>query len=492
MSTWATYWAQNNVKKRFVFNLLGKLLLVEAILMLPSFVISLICSDGDHWAFLISIIASAVAGFPMAFFIKPDGKQLYMREGLAVAGLGWLLLSAFGALPLYIYGACDYVSAFFEITSGFTTTGATIFTEVESLPHGILFWRSFTHWIGGMGVLVFTTALLPTIGGRGGYLARAESAGPSFSKLAPKLGDSSKILYLIYTALTVLMTICLLLAGMPLFDALIHAFGTAGTGGFSNRNLSVAAYNSPAIEIIVSVFMLLFGLNFALFFRLILRDFRGIVKNEEARVYLIIAVLSILFIAIDLLKIYDNFWTSLRYSMFQVPTIMSTSGFATADFNVWPAFSKILLLMLMLFGSCAGSTAGGLKMIRVIMLTKMAFREIRHAFQPRKVHVIKIEGKSVSEDALSGTGTFFFTYIAILLLGALIVSLDGSDLLTSVTASLACLSNIGPGLGEVGPMGNFGSFSAAVKIVLSFIMLAGRLEIFPILILFHPAAWKRS
>ena len=480
------------MKKRLVISALGKLLLLEAVMMLPALGVSLGYGDGDTVSFLISIGIMLAVSLPVIKFVKSDDQQMYMREGLAVAGLGWVLLSAFGALPMTVYGACDYVSAFFEITSGFTTTGATVFTEIEALPHGILFWRSFTHWIGGMGVLVFITALLPTIGGRGGYLARAESPGPSFSKLAPKLGDSAKILYLIYTILTVLQAIALLIAGMPLFDAFIHAFGTAGTGGFSNRNLSIAAYDSVAIDIIISVFMLLFGLNFALFFKLITRDFKGIIKNEEARVYVGLAVISILLIAVDLIKVYGDFPTALRYSMFQVPTVMSTTGFATADFNLWPTFSKSLMLILMLFGSCAGSTAGGLKIVRVIMLFKLASREIRHAFQPRKVHVIKMEGKSLPEDSLSQVGVFFFTYIVILIFGALAVSLDGRDVVTSFTASLACLSNIGPGLGDVGPMGNFTDFSAPVKMVLSFIMLAGRLEIFPILILFHPAAWKRS
>jgi len=480
------------MKKKLVVNMLGKLLLIEAFLMLPSLLIAFLFHEGDQTAFLISIFALLASGLPMVLLVKPENNQMYVREGLAVAGLGWLLLSAFGALPLALSGACDYASALFEITSGFTTTGATVFSDVESLPMGLLFWRSFTHWIGGMGVLVFTTAILPTIGGKGGYLARAESPGPSFSKLAPKLGDSSKILYLIYTILTVLQTVILMLAGMPFFDALLHAFGTAGTGGFSTKNLGIAAYDSVAIEIIISIFMFLFGLNFALYFRFIQRDFKGIFKNEEARVYTALTVVSILLISLDLLKVYGSFSSALRYSMFQVPTIMSTTGYATADFNLWPTFSKMVLLVLMLFGSCAGSTAGGLKIVRVIMLFKLAFREVRHAFQPRKVQVIKSEGKSLPEESLSQAGVFFFTYVCILVIGSLVTSLDGADLTTAFTASLACLSNIGPGLGAVGPLGNFTLFSWPVKIFLSFIMLMGRLEIFPILILFHPAMWKRK
>ncbi len=459
--------------------------------MLPSFFIALMYGDGDAAAFVYVILILAAVGFAIVRFVKPDDTEMYTREGLAVAGLCWLFMSLFGGLPLVFCGACGFWDAFFEITSGFTTTGATIFADVEALPRGILFWRSFTHWIGGMGVLVFTTALLPSIGGKGAHLARAESPGPTFSKLLPKLGDSAKVLYLIYAVMTILETVALIIAGMPAFDSVIHAFGTAGTGGFSNKNLSLGAYNNVSVEIIVSVFMLLFGVNFTVYFKLAARDFKGAFRHEETRVFIALAVISIVLVSLNLISVYGDFFTSLRYAAFQVPTVMSTTGYSSADFDLWPAFSKVYMLVLMLFGSCAGSTAGGLKISRVILLFKMAGREVHRAFQPRKVHVIKLEGKSVPEDTLSQIGIFFFAYICLLLAGTAAVSLGGSDTTTSFTASLACISNIGPGLAAVGPMRNFGSLADPIKVVLSFLMLAGRLELFPMLILFHPAAWKR-
>ena len=477
---------------RLVLNFLGKLFLIEAALMLPALGVSLSYGQGDAMAFIFAILTIIAVSLPLIFIFRSKDQQMYAREGLAVAGLGWLLMSLLGGLPLVYSGSCNLIDAFFEITSGLTTTGATILTDIESLPNGILFWRSFTHWIGGMGVLVFTTAILPSIGGRGAHLARAESPGPTFSKLTPKLGDTAKVLYLIYFALTVIETIALLLAGLSLYDAVIHAFGTAGTGGFSNRALSIGAYNNLAVEIIISIFMFLFGVNFAVFFKLILRDFKGAFKSQEFKTYAAITLVSILVLSLSLISHYGDFLTSLRYAMFQVPTIMSTTGYATADFNLWPSFSKMLLLALMLFGACAGSTAGGLKMTRLVMLFKMARRELRRAFQPRKVEVIKLDGKMISEETLSQVAILFFCHIFLIIFGSLIVSLEGVTITTAFTTSLTCLSNVGPGLEMVGPMGSFAGYSAATKIFLSFLMLAGRLEIYPILILFSPAAWRRG
>ena len=477
---------------RLVLNFLGKLFLIEAALMLPALGVSLSYGQGDAPAFLLAILTIAVISLPLILFCRSKDQQMYAREGLAVAGLGWLLMSLLGGLPLVYNGSCSFVDAFFEITSGLTTTGATILTDIESLPNGILFWRSFTHWIGGMGVLVFTTAILPSIGGRGAHLARAESPGPTFSKLTPKLGDTAKVLYLIYFALTLIETIALLLAGLSLYDAVIHAFGTAGTGGFSNRALSVGAYNNLAVEIIISVFMFLFGVNFAVFFKLILRDFKGAFKNQELKTYAAITLVSILLLSLSLISYYGDFLTSLRYAMFQVPTIMSTTGYATADFNLWPSFSKMLLLALMLFGACAGSTAGGLKMTRLVMLFKMVRRELRRAFQPRKVEVIILDGKTVPEETLSQVSILFVCHICLIIFGSLIVTLEGVTITTAFTTSLTCLSNVGPGLEVVGPMGSFAGYSAATKVFLSLLMLAGRLEIYPILILFSPAAWRRG
>ncbi len=477
---------------KLVLNFLGKLFLIEATLMLPALGVSLAYGQGDAGSFIGAILTIIAVSVPLIYIFKSKDQQMYAREGLAVAGLGWLFMSLLGGLPLVYSGSCSFIDAFFEITSGLTTTGATILTNIESLPNGILFWRSFTHWIGGMGVLVFTTAILPSIGGRGAHLARAESPGPTFSKLTPKLGDTAKVLYLIYFALTLIETIALLLAGMPLYDAVIHAFGTAGTGGFSNRALSVGAYENLAVEIIIAFFMFLFGINFAVFFKLIMRDFKGAFKSQELKTYSAIAVVSILLLALNLISYYGDFLTSLRYAMFQVPTIMSTTGYATYDFNLWPSFSKMLLLTLMLFGACAGSTAGGLKITRLVMLFKMARRELRRAFQPRKVSVIKLDGKTIPEETLSQVAILFFCHILLIIFGSLVVSLENVSFTTAFTSSLTCISNVGPGLELVGPMGSFAHYSGATKVFLSILMLAGRLEIYPILILFSPAAWRRG
>ncbi|MBQ3232082.1 MAG: TrkH family potassium uptake protein [Clostridia bacterium] len=477
---------------KLVLNFLGKLFLIEAALMLPALGVSLAYGRGDALAFIWAILTIVAVSLPLILLFQSKDQQMYAREGLAVAGLGWLLMSVLGGLPLVYSGSCSFIDAFFEITSGLTTTGATILTDIESLPNGILFWRSFTHWIGGMGVLVFTTAILPSIGGRGAHLARAESPGPTFSKLTPKLGDTAKILYLIYFALTLIETVALLLAGLSPYDAVIHAFGTAGTGGFSNRALSIGAYNNLSVEIIVAVFMFLFGVNFAVFFKLIVRDFKGAFKSQELKTYTAIALGSILILSLSLISHYGDFLTSLRYAMFQVPTIMSTTGYATTDFNLWPSFPKMMLLLLMLFGACAGSTAGGLKMTRLVMLLKMARREIRRAFQPRKVEVIKLDGKTIPEETLFQVSMLFFCHIFLICIGAIVVSIEGVSFTTAFTSSLTCISNVGPGLDLVGPMGSFAGYSAPTKIFLAILMLAGRLELYPILILFSPAAWRRG
>ncbi len=481
------------MNKKLVVSLLGKLLLMEAAFMLPSVFVAIGYGEGDAPAFLWTIALLLAVGLPCAFLPRPHSVTLYAREGFVVAGLAWVLLSLFGCLPFLFNGdMTNFADAFFECVSGFTTTGATVLSDVEALPNGLLFWRSFTHWIGGMGVLVLTLALLPKMSGRVAHLARAESPGPVFSKLLPKMGDTAKLLYFIYTVMTLLQTALLALAGMPLFDALLHAFGTAGTGGFSTKNLSVGAYDSMWIDVIITVFMFLFGINFAVYFRLLLRDVRGALRNTELIVYIAIALLSMTLIALTLLPAYGGFFPALRYSSFQVGSIMSTTGYATANFDLWPQFSRMLLVLLMVIGSCAGSTAGGVKVVRVVLLCKMVARELRHTFQPRKVQVVKMDGKSVNEETLSQIGLFFFLYAALLALGTLAVSLEGVDATTSFTSAVACLSNIGPGLSLVGPMGNFGMMSSPVKIVLSFLMLAGRLEFFPLLVLFHPAVWRRS
>ena len=377
--------------------------------------------------------------------------------------------------------------------SGFTTTGATKLTSFEGLPRGVMFWRSFTHWIGGMGVLVLTLALLPQMSGRTSHLVRAESPGPTLSKIVPKMGDTAKILYIMYFVLTLVEFALLMLCGMNAYDAAIHAMGTAGTGGFSNYGASVGAFDSGAVDAVITVFMLLFGINFALFYRLLTGGWRDVARCEELRWYLCIFVVSTVFITCQLLPNYGgNALTSLRFASFQVASIMSTTGFATADFNLWPVATRMLILLLMFIGSCAGSTAGGMKVCRIGMLVKQGLREVRHVFQPRKVTVVRFEGKGVDEMILKQIAAFAFVYVAMVLLGGFLVSLEGLyDVETNLTAALTCVSNVGPGLGSVGPVENFAGYGPFATVILSLLMLAGRLELFPILALFHPAMWKK-
>ena len=358
---------------------------------------------------------------------------------------------------------------------------------------GVFFWRSFTHWIGGMGVLVLTLAILPGMTGRTSHLMRAESPGPSLSKLVPKLGDTAKLLYLIYTVLTAVLVMLLVIAGMDVYDAVFHAFGTAGTGGFSNYAASVGAFNSPLIDGILTVFMLVFGVNFALYYKLLRGSVKDLLKSEELRAFLLIALAAALMITLNLLPKYGNFFTALRYGSFHMASIMSTTGYATADFNLWPQFSRAVLVLLMFIGASAGSTGGGIKVARVILLGKMMLRQVHKTFAPRKVKVVSLEGKAVDEEMLSQVAVFFFAYVLLLLVGTLLISLDNLyDLETNFTAALSCISNIGPGLGAVGPVGSFSGYSGFSKIVLSLTMLAGRLELFPIFVLFHPSVWKRQ
>ncbi len=482
------------MNKRLIVHLLGAILLIEACAILPSFLIALIYGDGDALALLETVGILAALGLPAWLFVKPMGANLRAREGIAVVALAWILLSAFGALPFVLSGVIpNYVDALFEAVSGFTTTGATVITEFDDLPQGVMFWRSFTHWIGGMGVLVLTLAILPQMTGRTSYLVRAESPGPSLSKIVPKMGNSAKILYLIYGVLTLIEFAALIIAGMNPYDAAIHAMGTAGTGGFSNYGASVGAFQSPAIEMIIMLFMVLFGINFALFYRVLTGDWREAVRSEELHWYLTIFVLSVLFVSLMLIPQYGSFFTALRYGSFQVASIMSTTGFATADFNLWPLAVKALIVVLMFIGSCAGSTAGGLKVVRVALLYKLSRREVCHNFQPRKVQVVRFEGKGVEERQLIQTAAFFFLYLLLIFLGMFLLTLEGRyDIETNLTAALTCVSNVGPGLAGVGPMENFAGYGPFAKLLLSMLMLAGRLELFPILLLFHPSVWRRG
>ena len=471
---------------------IGQVLLVESALMLIPLAVALLYGGGDAVPILISLVITAAAG-ELLSLLKPRSDNLRAREGFAVVALGWILVSFFGCLPFRLHGCIPkLVDAYFETVSGFTTTGATILTDVEVLPRGLLFWRSFSHWVGGMGVLVLSLALLPKMGARSIHLMRAEAPGPAVDKLVPRVGNNAKILYYLYISLTAVMLVCLLLTGMNLYDALIHTFGAAGTGGFSNYNASVGAFDSPAVEIITGVFMALFGVNFSIYYYILRRNWGAVKHNSELWTYLAIMLVSSVVIAVNILPMYGhNFFTSLRYSFFQVSSIMTTTGYATADFDLWPQLSRTLLTALMLVGASAGSTGGGLKVVRLQLLVKSGVREIRHTVHPKSVNTIKLDGRTVSDSVLNGAQSFFFMYILVLIVSVLLISFDGYDLETNLTAVLSALSNIGPGFNLVGPTRNFSIFSDFSTFVLSMDMLIGRLEIFPMLMLAAPSAWRQ-
>ena len=478
---------------RLLLRILGSISLVEAAAMLPALLIALGYGDGDVLAFLWPMLLLNLIGIPLRFFLKPEQTNLRAREGFLVVSLAWIMLSFFGALPYVFSGVIpNFVDALFESVSGFTTTGATIMTQIEGQPHGIMFWRSFTHWIGGMGVLVLTLALLPQMSGRTSHLVRAESPGPTLSKIVPRMGDTAKILYAMYGVLTLANFLALWIAGMGPYDAVIHALGTAGTGGFSNYSASIGHFQSPWINWITTFFMLIFGVNFALYYKVLIGDWKEALHSEELHWFLGIAGGATVLITIVILPQYGNIFTAFEHSAFQVSSLITTTGYATADFNLWPIAGKMLLFLVLFIGGCAGSTAGGMKVCRVGMLCKQGLREIRRTIQPRKVQLVRFEGKTVEEDTLHQVAMFFFMYLLMILLGGALLALEGkADFQTNLTAALTCVSNVGPGLGEVGPAGGFGGYGPFGKLLSSFLMLAGRLEIFPMLALFHPAMYRK-
>ena len=469
---------------------IGRILVTEAALLVLPTVTALAYGESLR-PFLLTALLLVVVGLIMGRK-KPGRTALYARDGFAVVALAWLLMSAFGALPFVISGDIPfYVDAFFETVSGFTTTGASILTEIEPLHRGILFWRSFTHWVGGMGVLVFVMAILPMTDGHGMHLMRAEVPGPSVGKLVSRMSDTAKILYGIYLVLTVIEIVLLMAGGMPLFDSCIHAFGSAGTGGFSNRNLSVGAYDNAYFDVVIGVFMLLFGVNFNLYYFLLIKRFKDVFHSEELRAYLGIVTAAVIAIAVDILHIYGSVGKSLRYAFFQVSSIITTTGFATADFNTWPTFSKGILVVLMFIGACAGSTGGGVKVARVVILVKSSLADMRKMLHPNAIATVRFEGKPLTERSVRGVHVFISVYLLVFAVSFLLLTLEGFDLVTTFTALAACINNIGPGLEVVGPVGNYAQFSPWAKLLLSFNMLVGRLEIFPMLLLCAPSIWKR-
>ena len=475
-----------------VFRLLGYILLCEGALMgLPALVSALYGEWDVLQVFLFTIVLCGLTGGALTR-IKPRRKIFYMREGCVTAALTWVLISVMGAVPFVLSGAIpDPIEALFGTVSGFTTTGASVLADVESLPMGILFWRSFTHWLGGMGVLILTTALLPFLGINSTHLIRAESPGPVKSKLVPRASQSSKILYAIYLALTVIQVFCLRIAGMPWYDSFIHAFGTAGTGGFSNRNLSVGAYGNPTFEIIITIFMILFSLNFALYFLVLTGKIKQALKSDELRFFLAVTAIATAIISINIAASMPTYADAVRTAAFQVASVISTTGFATADFNRWPELSRMLLVILMFIGACAGSTGGGMKCSRILVILRTIKAQVRSIIHPRAVSVVKLDGAPLSDSTVRTIYTYFATYIFITFVSALVVGLDNFSFGTTLTAIITCISNVGPGLEAVGPMGNFAAFSPLSKIILSFDMIIGRLEIFPILLLFVRGTWRR-
>ncbi len=479
------------MNRRMVLYLLGRILFAEAILMLPSVLVGIIYREAITWCFLPAIGVLLLLGL---FGIKkPSNTAIYAREGFMVVSAAWVLMSLFGAIPFWLSGGFNtFWDALFEIVSGFTTTGASILPSVEQLPHCILFWRSFSHWIGGMGVLVFVLAVMPMGEERSMHLMRAEVPGPVVGKLVPRMRDTAKILYAVYAAMTVLLVILLVAGGMPLFDSICHAFGAAGTGGFSIKNAGIAYYNSAYIDIVLSIFMLLFGVNFSLYHLILIGKVRNALRSEELHVYLGIVATVVLLITANTFSIYQKVGLTLRNAFFQVSSIITTTGYATVDFNQWPAFSKMLLVLLMMIGACAGSTGGAVKISRIIILFKSARQEVRRLLHPRAVTVVRIEGQPINSGLLRATLTFFLMYIVCLVLGTLLLSLGEPDFETNFTAAVACLGNIGPGLAKIGPTANYGFYSGASKVLLSLEMLAGRLELFPIVMLFSPLTYRRA
>ena len=475
---------------------IAQILMITGVFMLPALVISVYCGEtAAVYAFLLTLGVFALVIGLLMLTCRGAASAFYAKEGLVCAGASWIVLSLLSCLPFYFSREIpSYMDALFEIVSGFTTTGASVLPAVEPLSKGILYWRSFSHWLGGMGVLVFLLAFTQS-GGKGQgftmHLLRAESPGPNVGKLVPKMRKTAAILYLLYICLTILNVIFLLFGKMPLLEAVCTAFGTAGTGGFGIKNDSIAGY-SPYLQNVTTVFMALFGINFSCYYLLLIGNFRSVFKDEELRMYLGILVGATLLIAWNLRGLYPTLGETFRHAAFQVSSIMTTTGFATTDFGRWPAFSQSILLLLMVIGACAGSTGGGLKCARALLLFKGLKRNIHQVLHHRRVQAIRINDQVVEEKVLDNANAYLSAYVIILFLSFLVISLDGYSIGTNFSAVLACFNNIGPGLEAVGPTCNFGGYSALSKLVLILDMLAGRLEIFPILVLFSHSTWKRT
>ena len=475
-----------------VGRMLGWVLIISAGLLLLPLITALVYHEArTALAFTAVILITGLLGFLLTR-LKSRRNEIYARDGFMIVGLSWVVLSALGALPFVLAGDIpNYIDAVFETVSGFTTTGATILTDIEGMSRGCMFWRCFTHWIGGMGILVFVMAVLPMSGSNSMHIMRAEVPGPTVGKLVPRARKTASILYFIYIGLTVAETILLLLGGMSFYDALLHAFATAGTGGFSTRAASVGAFNSPYIEWVVGVFMLLFGVNFNLYFLILIGRWKNALKSEELWCYCAIIACAVIAITLGIAGSAGGAAIALRQAFFQVCSIISTTGFSTANFDLWPQYARWLLVLLMFIGACAGSTGGGIKVSRVMILFRSCICELKDMLRPREVNRVRLEGRAVDNETVQSTRVFFVLYLILTFLSVLVVSFDGFDLETNFTGVVACISNIGPGLGVVGPEGGFAGFSWLSKLILTWCMLLGRLELYPMLLIFAPSMWKR-
>lgn len=479
------------MNKKMIRFILGYVMLIEAALMLLPLIVGMIYREQDSLWFLIVLSCAAALGYLLCR-TKPEDTVFYLKEGCIATGLSWIVMSILGALPFTLSGAIpSYVDALFETVSGFTTTGASILEDVEALSHSMLFWRSFTHWIGGMGILVFLLAIISMTGGSHMNLMRAESPGPSVGKLVPKVRRTAMILYLIYTGLTFIMVVFLLCGGMSLFESFTTAFGAAGTGGFGIKGDSIAGY-SPYIQWVVAIFMLIFGVNFNFYYFLLMRKIRQAVGMEEVRWYFFIVLGAVAVITANIYDPVHGFSASVRDAAFQVSSIITTTGYATADFDTWPQLSRTILVVLMFIGACAGSTGGGIKVSRILIAAKSAIVELHLYIHPKSVRKSRLEGKLLDADTVRSVYSYIFLFIIVFALSVLLISLDGFDLTTNFTAIAATLNNIGPGLNAVGPVKNYAHFSDFSKFVMMFDMLAGRLELFPMLLLLHPAIWREA
>lgn len=481
------------MNKKMVFRTVGKILQIASILMLMPCVVALIYKEKNQFfSFFITALGAFLLGSVIALLTKTKNKVIYAKDGFVITALVWIVMALVGAVPFTLSGDIpNYIDAVFETVSGFTTTGASILTNVEEMSYATLFWRSFTHWIGGMGVLVFVMAIIPNFTDRSIHIMRAEMPGPIIGKLVPRVKDTAKILYIIYIVLTALEIILLLAGGMPLFDSIFHSLGTAGTGGFSMKADGLSSY-SPYCQWVITIFMLIFGVNFNLYYLILMKKIRTALKSGELWTYVCMVLASTALITINILSLSKCFSEALRNAAFQVSSIVTTTGFATTDFNLWPDFSKTILVILMFSGGCAGSTAGGFKVARTVILFKNIKREIKKMVHKRSVSTVHFEGKAIDESAFNGVNIYLAIYMFCLLGVLLLLSLEPFGFETNFTAALSCFNNVGPGLAGVGPMSSYAAYSGFSKIVLSIAMLLGRLEIFPIIILFSPHIWKNK